>query len=62
MGFALMSVKLEKLIKNKIIEDCAQAFGSMINGKMAGTISDYGCFSFHSQKISPHLVRVELYT
>ena len=40
--------KVDKRIK--IIEDCAQAFGSMINGKMAGTMSDYGCFSFHSQK------------
>ena len=29
-----------------IIEDAAQAIGSMYKGKMAGTIGDYGCFSF----------------
>ena len=51
-GFCVNVEKIRKSIdkKIKIIEDCAQAFGSMINGKMAGTMSDYGCFSFHSQK------------
>lgn len=51
-GFCVNVSEIRKKInkKIKIIEDCAQAFGSMINGKMAGTISDYGCFSFHSQK------------
>jgi perosamine synthetase len=33
-----------------VIEDAAQAIGSKINGKMAGTFGDFGVFSFHSHK------------
>jgi len=33
-----------------VIEDVAQAIGSKINGKMAGTFGDFGIFSFHSHK------------
>ena len=34
----------------KIIEDCAQAHGSLCNGKKVGSIGDVGCFSFYPGK------------
>jgi len=34
----------------KVIEDAACAFGAKHKGKMAGTLSDVGCFSFHGTK------------
>lgn len=33
-----------------VIEDAAQAIGSLYKGKCCGTIGDYGCFSFHETK------------
>lgn len=33
-----------------LIEDCAQAFGSEINNKKAGTFGDFSCFSFFESK------------
>ncbi|MCX5677963.1 MAG: DegT/DnrJ/EryC1/StrS family aminotransferase [Candidatus Omnitrophica bacterium] len=33
-----------------IVEDAAQAFGAMHAGKRAGTLADFGVFSFHAQK------------
>lgn len=33
-----------------VIEDAAQSFGSHLNGKMPGTLSDVACFSMHPLK------------
>ena len=33
-----------------VIEDCAQAHGASINGRLAGTFSDIACFSFYPTK------------
>ena len=34
----------------QIVEDCAQAVGAELNGRKAGSIGDFGTFSFHCQK------------
>jgi UDP-2-acetamido-2-deoxy-ribo-hexuluronate aminotransferase len=34
----------------RVIEDCAQAFGASIDGKMVGGFGDAGCFSFYPSK------------
>jgi len=33
-----------------VVEDAAQALGAELNGKKAGTIGDFGAYSFHGQK------------
>lgn len=33
-----------------VVEDCAHALGSSWEGRSAGTIGDFGCWSFHSLK------------
>ena len=34
-----------------LIEDCAGALGTKINGKLVGTFGDFACFSFDSSKL-----------
>ncbi|MBL8818204.1 MAG: DegT/DnrJ/EryC1/StrS family aminotransferase [Planctomyces sp.] len=34
----------------KLVEDCAQAHGASLNGRLAGSFSDAGCFSFYPTK------------
>ena len=35
----------------KVIEDCAEALGAKINGRLVGTFGDVGCFSFFANKV-----------
>jgi hypothetical protein len=35
----------------RVIEDAAPAIGTRINGKMAGSFGDFGCFSFQGAKL-----------
>lgn len=46
--------EIRDLVKSrniKIIEDCAEAHGAMINGKMVGSFGDIATYSFYGNKI-----------
>ena len=52
-GNIVDAVEISKLCKNRgiaLIEDAAEAFGSRINEKHAGTFGDVSTFSFHATK------------
>ena len=44
-------IKVARVHKLKLIEDCAQAHGSLYKGKSVGSIGDIGCWSFCQDKI-----------
>ena len=53
MGHICNMKKISSIAKKhnlKVIEDCAQSFGSEIDGIMAGNFSDISCFSFNPMK------------
>jgi perosamine synthetase len=43
-------MEIAKKYNLKVVEDCAQAPGSSINGQKVGSFGDFGCFSFHGAK------------
>ena len=52
-GFCVDVEPIAKFAKERdilLIEDVAQALGTEVNGKKAGTFGDFGVFSFHSHK------------
>lgn len=46
-------LKLSKHFDFKIVEDCAQAIGALVNGKSVGTFGDVGIVSFYASKNLP---------
>ena len=43
-------MELSKKHQLVVVEDCAQSPGAADDGKKAGSIGDFGCFSFHTNK------------
>lgn len=53
-GMPLNIEKISSVCKEHnvfLIEDCAQSFGTQINGKYTGTFGDVGCYSFNDTKM-----------
>jgi perosamine synthetase len=44
-------LEIAKKYKLKVIEDACEALGAKYKGKHAGTMGDFGCFSFNGNKI-----------
>src|SRR3989338_7442240 len=44
-------MEIAKKHKLAVIEDCAQSFGALHNGKVVGSIGDTGSFSFYPTKV-----------
>jgi dTDP-4-amino-4,6-dideoxygalactose transaminase len=44
-------MEIAKKHKLAVIEDCAQSFGALYNGKVVGSIGDTGSFSFYPTKV-----------
>ncbi len=44
-------LKLARINKIKVIEDCAQSFGAKYKKKYVGNYGDFGCFSFYPTKV-----------
>ncbi len=44
-------MKIANTYNLKVIEDCAEAHGSMFKGKKVGSFGDIGCFSFFGNKV-----------
>ena len=52
-GYCIDMLSIMKLAKKNnilVVEDVAQAIGTSIGGKKAGTFGDFGVYSFHSHK------------
>ncbi|MBO4374967.1 MAG: DegT/DnrJ/EryC1/StrS family aminotransferase [Lachnospiraceae bacterium] len=52
-GLACDMEKINAVCKKhglKLVEDCAQSHGARFDGKMTGSFSDIGCFSFYPSK------------
>tara|TARA_A100001011_G_scaffold400869_1_gene520264 strand:- start:4591 stop:5718 length:1128 start_codon:yes stop_codon:yes gene_type:complete len=43
-------IKIAKKYRIKIIEDCSQAHGTKLNGKLVGSFGNISCFSFYATK------------
>lgn len=53
-GYSLNTLDISNFCKKyglSLIEDCAQGFGIKVDGKYAGTIGDFGCYSFGASKL-----------
>lgn len=53
-GFACDIISIQKQCNNVgaiLVEDCAAAMGTMVNGKKVGTFGDYAIVSFNSTKL-----------
>lgn len=43
-------MKIARKYNLRVVEDCAQAHGALVDGKMVGSFGDFGCWSFYPSK------------